>query len=310
MRRAIIVLVGSVMMLGGWTCNIPRWEFNWRTFRFERVGPRRRPAGPVKPSTAADADAGKRKTERPAPQIPERTVPAATTDQAGELAAIEKERLYRLYLSTGKANEAVPAENTYVVRKAPVAKLAELLVLLYPGEGPGGRPDVRYVIYRNRDVWREARRFAELLDHAGSVGETAVNRLWREALDELYATEFPRKVAPEKRFRIITALNRLINDPGVDLSIRWAAGLITGHLFSRYDPKDHLTAGASLALAGRLVRDRPFQSMVVRYHQIRQLASRGEKLKAAKLARETLDYFRGLQKTLCYQMIQHQAQRK
>lgn len=297
MRRIAFALMGSLVILGGWTCSMPRYEFNWRTFRFERVGPRSRADAPAQTARQADAN------RRDAPSSSDSS-PAAAGPMADVTAIAERGRLYRLYLVAGQADADIPPENVCVVRRAPLGKLAAVMSLLYPGEGPGGGRDVRHIIYRNREVWQYARQFASRLDEVGPAGQqSGGHQLWSDALDELYKTEFPRKVQPGPRLRIVGMLNRLANDPSADRDIRWAGSVIAAHLFTRYEPKDYQIADATLALAGEFVDSGTFQFMVIRYHQVRQLESRGMKSRARREAKQALQQSQAWRGTTCWEMM-------
>jgi len=204
-------------------------------------------------------------------------------------------------------SDTVPAENVYVAHHAPVEKLAELVQLLYPGKGPGGSDRVQFIVYADAGVWGSAKRFAELLDHAGSV-ESSLGQLWPDALGRLYKSNFPRKLDRQDRTLVMNMFNRIAGGQSSDPDLRWGSGVIMAHLAARYDPKDYTTASAALALADKVVRRGGYREMVIRYHRIRHLIARGRRVKAVQAraiakAREALDAYHAFRNTSCYQMI-------
>jgi len=289
MRRAICILISAAVIVTCGACCGPRWQYNWYTFRFERIGPRDKHRQTAGTTARAPQPAGNVAQE-----------PVAPKKRTGD------GRDYRLYFTAGAEVADLPAENVFVVRSAPVAKLAELIGLLYPGLGPGGRPEVQYIIYSDIDVWRSARGFAEQLDtrasDTGSAGD-----MWRQAIDGLYASAFPRKLERQKRLRIVKLLNRVGRDRSANHDVRWAAAIIKSHLFVRYDPKDYSVAGAALAEAGKTVQHGDYRAMVVRYHHIKQLVAGGRKRDAVTKARRTLKDYAQFRNTSCYGMIRAAA---
>lgn len=280
MRRTIVILIGLTLFLGSGGCRLHRWDFNWHTFRFERVGRRQTREQTVPPPARTDVAKPTPRADRPAVEAPE-----------------GKPVAYRLYLARDSSADTLPEEIVYDVKQAPVEKLAAVIQLLYPGKGPAGSTARQCIIYNDIDVWDAAKAMAGRLD--APTGDA----VWHKALAELYETQFPRKLGPQKRLRIINMLNRLARSRLADPDIRWAAAIITSHLSSRYDPKDHPTAGAALAEADRAARRGSFRAMVVRYHLVRQLIARGSKVKAIRTARDAADAYTEFRGTLCYQTL-------
>ena len=285
-----LVAAATLAVVG---CGPSRWEFNWATFRFERVGPRvqasqRREGLPEEPKEAAESG-----TQGP-----------QGSATKGEEAAISPGRLYRLYLTVEESVEGVPAESIYVVRHAPVAILAEVLALCYPGDGPGGSPRTRYILYTDAEVWEGARRFAGRLDEGPAAGG------WREALDALYATAFPRMLDLREHGRVVPLLRRVAGEGSADADLRWASGIILAQLCLHHEPREFAAAEAALDEAGKVMPANSYEAMVVRYHQIKLMLVRGARTQGAAKAQEALNQFRGLEHTTCYQMIRELARKR
>ncbi len=303
-KKVLILLVSILPVLGGWQCNWRRYEFNWQTFRFEQVGmSNRRPAAQSKSPQELVKEQGQ--------------IPPKSTEPKQELSPKERRsllagRVYRLYLGRGDTNSGIPAENFVVIKYAPVDKLAELLSLVYPGEGPGGSVRLRFILYKDAEIWTQAKKFAKHIDvkvwRAEQTGQNDSD--WQTAIGMIYASEFPRKLDPDVRFKIISRLNRIVSDPQIDSPDRWASAIIIAYLNSEYDPRDFTAANANLSLAGRIIRGREYQMLVVCYHQIRLMYERGERLQAKKLCQQSLDSFRALENTECYQSILNMLNRK
>jgi len=288
MRSAIVIL--GVLLTAASVGGCRGQDFNWDTFRFERTSPRDRSSEPVTmrvPPPAARPE--------PAPR-PRRE---AVDDERG--------RIYRLYVTRNAELEAETGARVQVVGDAPVEKLADILWLMYPGEGPGGSRDTRYIVYLNSEVRDLAAAYAGLLD----VGEPAEgeggNAVWAEALSALYASEFPRKLDQASRLRAVGRLERVAQDPQAERELRWGAGILLWYVNTRFDPKDRAAASTGLALAARAATGDAYGTMVVRLHEIRDLMARKTGMRAMQKAREALVEFESLNGTACYKMIESVA---
>ncbi len=289
MRIDRIFVIVLSCLVGGLACQSS--EFNWRTFRFEQVGPRNRPL--ITAETEDDVDMG---------QIPPPAQKSAPNLKPSRQSALEKGELFRLYLGDESAQPMVPSEDFYLVRNAPLDKLAELLVLLYPGEGPGGNPNKRIVIYKNEQVWEQARTFAPRLDAAAEIvgGESSD---WAQALSLLYRSEYPRKLDATTRDKVISLFNQVIEDTSEDAGVRWAAVVLSSMLHVRFEPRDYSAAEAVLGEGENFIRGTDYRAMVMRYHHLRLLLARGQKLTARKQAMDAMNYFQNWQNTDCYDLI-------
>ncbi len=214
--------------------------------------------------------------------------------------AIEQGRVYRLYIASSDAKISVPEENLYIVKNAPPEKLAEILSLLFPAEGPGRSPNMSFLLYKNQDVWTKAIDFASKLDVSDA---SAVGDPWQNGLALLYKSKFPRKLSPQDRYKITLQMNRVLNDTKRNSEIRWASGIIIAALNVRFSPKDYTLAGATLGLSSRIISEENYEMMVIQYHQIVELSLQGKKTQSQAYARETLDTYRNWSNTACFELI-------
>ena len=258
-------------------------EYNWRTMRFERVGPRSR--------FITKTSAEQNKTLEDMGQIPEK---AQVSPQAKP--PISSLDVYRLYISDQSQQKGQGWQDFYIVRNAPPEKLAELLAMLFPGQGPGGSERTRWIVYTDDTTASKAQDFARYLDASGKSN-------WDQALGYLYASSFPRKMDTDTRYRIVSLLNRVMADRSQKSDLRWSAGIIAANLYTYYDPKDFIAASASLAQSSGTVSKSDYKNMVVRYHQLRLLQSKGLKSSARMQAQEALSEFQKWENTDCYQFI-------
>lgn len=297
MRKNICWMLIATVMVGVMGCGTDSQEFNWKTFRWERVGPRDRPR-----FAAAD--------EAFPEQIPESGMvkPHLTEKQQS---AFSKSQIIRLYICE-KTPTSIGQGSYYLATQAPVDKLADLLAILYPAQGPGGSEKIRYLLYRDEAIWERAKKFAERLDEAAIEQGTYVvgQGSWPTALGLLYGSEYPRKLAPETRKRVISHLNHVIGDESADREIRWAAAVLAGNLHGRFDPKDFVSASATFVEAMGFAPGDEFEALVVRYHHIQLLMVMNQPIKAKKQAIDALNYFQRWRNTECYERIGIAAKEK
>jgi hypothetical protein len=239
----------------------------------------------------------------------------AETVEAKEPSVGEVAQGYRLGLLNAQAQPAKgPAENedevNYRVKNAPVDKLAALLVVLYPGEGPGGSATEQFILYKSAEIGRQARQLAERLDPGTFANSSGSAQTWKLAIEELYRTEFPLKLEPERRLTVVSLLHRVLNDEFADRDLRWSAGILASYLYTRYNPKDMLTARAALGFAGRLIKGDDYKTMVTKYHLIRLSELEGNKKQMKREALEALRAHKNLENTSCFQMIRELGQKK
>ena len=304
-----------------------RYEFNRRTFRFERVGPRPRPTvasteepapapgkegemGRIPPRTGPGGTFHTINGQRISPRTEPGTGPVALTPK--QKSAYVRGRVQRLYIGDPTAESTIAPENLFVPKQTTPNPVAELLVVVFPGQGPGGSDRLRYLLYSNDEVWSRAKAFVRRLDvaplkpDAGSDGRNT----WDQAIGLVYGSEFPRRMDPQVRFRAVGLLNQVMADRSADLDLRWAAGLIAANLQSRFDPKDSIAASALLSRTSELVRGSDYRALVVRYHYLRQLEARDQKLTLRKKAEECLKTYRRWEDTDCYQFIRNYLESK
>ncbi len=296
-RKLIITLVVILPVLTGGQCNCHRYEFNWQTFRFERVGKRLPQIRPDKQT--------REKLVKQQEIIPPK---GKQTEHLGRLSQKQKRsilagRVFRLYLGNKGTSEGIPDENLVIIGNACVDKLAELLELVYPGEGPGGSMRLRFILYRDGNIWQQAKEFAKELDVPMWKKDMEEDDDWKVSIGMIYGTRFPRKINPEMRFKILSRLNRLIKNPNNSIKRRWAGTIIASEINSRFEPRDFIAAGANLLLGEKIARGNSYWLLVTDYHRIKLLQMKREKLKMRRLCQETLDKYRVLENTECYQMI-------
>jgi hypothetical protein len=302
MRKRIIP---ALLIAVFWTtpgCQSGSREFNWQTFRYEQVGPRvvYRPAA-EKPRTLEDLGEFPASARKPAP----------VTSAEQDLAYL-KTQTFRLYIGSELPKQSEAGENFCLARKAPVDKLADVLSLLYPAQGPGGSETFRYLLYRNEDVLSQAKNMAERLDAAPIVldadhSPTVDQSSWELALGFLYGSDYPRKLDPALRSRVVLLLNQVIENPAADRQLRWAAAILAGNLQARFEPKDYVVAGATFSRAADFTPGPSYQAMVARFHAVRLLLARNQQLTAKNQAMNAVDYFRDWQYTECYEYLRNVA---
>ncbi len=302
-KKILILLVAILPVLTGGRCNCHRYEFNWQTFRFERLGHRL-------PQIRQDKQT-REKLVREQKTIP----PKGSSYQQNNLSRKEKKvlisaRLYRLYMGSKSAESAIPEENLIILRHAPTDKLAELLEMLCPGEGPGGSVRLRFILYRDPTIWEQAKQFATKLDvPVWKRGKIEPNN-WNTAIGMIYATHFPRKLEPEMRFKILSRLNQVITEQANDIKLRWASAIIAANINSQFEPRDLIAARAYLERAEKLARGNNYLALVTKYHEIKLLQLKRNKIKMMQLCQKTLDRYRLLENTECYQIILNILRRK
>jgi hypothetical protein len=277
-------------MVGVMGCQSDSREFNWRTFKFEQVGPRNHPR-----IVAEDEEFPE--------QIPESGMPKPNLT-AKQQTAYEKSQILRLYICSEKP-KSIAEDSYYLATQAPVDKLADLLENLFPAQGPGGSEKIRYLLYRNDVVWERAMKFASRLDVPPMDSSIYMSGqgAWESALGLLYGSEYPRKLDPETRKRVISNLNHVVSDESADRETRWAAAILAGNLHARFDPKDFVSADATFGEASELVPGDEFESLVVRYHHIHLLVAMNQPLKAKKQAIDAMNYFQKWENTECYERL-------
>lgn len=309
-RSAIIVAWGCLAALGP---GCGQYEFNRRTFRFEQVGPRSRPA--VRAGAEAPADASAQTNATMGEQIPPPAAKAPVRLSPRQKATFEKGKVFTLYLGDESVEKKPGQSDLYLVKQATPDKLAELLVLLFPGDGPGGSVRLRFISYSDEQTWAQAMAFASRLDVAAiriqpgiGLPETAAE--WDLAIGLVYGSEFPRKMDPDIRFRAVSLLNHILKDPGAGAEQRWAAGILAATLQTRFEPRDLVAASATLSQTLRLTSKQDYKALVIRYHYIRQLMARGQTLTARRHAQDALNYFQGLDDTNCYRFLRTIVEQK
>lgn len=290
----MLILACSVPFWAG-GCQPVRWEFNRETFRYERVGPRDRPAPVDTPATQPAV------AETDSPRKPAHRQVRATK----RTAIARSDGSYRLGIVQGQPSveRSEQSNYDYAAQSTSPGKLAALLVVLFPGQGPGGNETERYIIYNSAEVWREAIDFLPRLDPAKVKPAANVPQAWPKALNTLYASRFPVKLERQQRSEILSMLHRVLNDHTADRELRWAAGIIAAGVHSRYHPQDHLTARAALGVAERAVVGLDYQSLVVRYHRIKLLMAEGSKRQARHEVREVFREYPQFKKTACCRIM-------
>jgi hypothetical protein len=280
MKRLICFLV---ILLGISGCRTEQSEFNWRTFRWERTAPRQR----------YDAN-----TESELGTIPQAAIKPDPRSSQREDKALEKTQMYRLYLSSKSRKVTVNSEDVVILHEGPILKLAEVLSLIYPGQGPGGVDPV-YFYYRNETVCEMAKLMAEKFDLAsGTVPEA-----WKSALVELTETEFPRKLSGNQRQKIVSKFREASRNSGNEKIVRWAGCVIAAELLSEYDPRDLSGAKELLKQAETYYGGSDFHAMVVRYYRIKILMDEGKKIPVKQEAQDALNYFQMWENTEVYEKI-------
>lgn len=290
MRKNTIFMVLLGLIVGGLGCRSDSQEFNWRTFKYEQVGPRNHPR-----IVAEDEEFPE--------QIPESGMPKPNLT-AKQQTAYEKSQVLRLYLCSERPR-SLEEGSFYLASQAPIDKMADLLATLYPAEGPGGSETIRYLLYRNEGVWERAMRFAGRLDVPAMDSSIYISGqgAWETAVGLLYGSEYPRKLDPETRKRVISNLNHLIGDESAEREIRWAAAILAGTLHARFDPKDFILADATFGEAAGFAPGDEFEALVVRYHHIHLLATMGQPLKAKKQAIDAMNFFQRWENTQAYERV-------
>ncbi|MFA5863615.1 MAG: hypothetical protein WC975_02905 [Phycisphaerae bacterium] len=304
MRWKFLILAVGFVGLGSLGCQSGSYEYNWRTLRFEQVGPRARYQIDVsheKKGSAEDEDMG---------QIPPPGNPSGGELTRKQQSAFAKGRLYRFYLGDQTVDKNASMPELYVVRQTTPDKLAELLSLIYPGQGPGGSDRLRFIIYADEKILEKAQSFASRLDVPAQKNKPENLSDWDLAIGLIYGSEFPRKLDSDARFRIVSMLNRIMDDRSAQVAVRWAAGIIASDLYSRFDPRDSVAASATLSRLSKVVRGQDYKAMVVRYHHLQQLMARGQTLTAKKQAQDALNYFQKWEDTNCYQSIRNIVEQK
>jgi hypothetical protein len=300
-----------------WGCESgSRYEFNRRTFRFERVGPRSRPLNRTGTETAGGGQESAAGNLTEGEQIP----PPATRTPANlsqrQKGVVERSRVTILYLGNETVQKKPGQQDLYVVRQTTPDKLAELLVLLYPGDGPGGSDRLRFISYAGDRVWEMARAAAPSFDVApqkiepGATLDVGAAGRWNLALGLIYGSDFPRRIESDARFRILSLLNQIVKDLSAPADRRWAAAVLAAALQTRYEPRDFVAASATLSQALRFTGRQDYRALVVRYHYIRQLLARGQALAARKQAQDALNYFQSQEDTNCYQFLRTIVEQK
>ncbi len=306
MRRDIFIFTAIL----GWAfcagCQSNQsYEFNWRTFRFEAVGPRERPQA----TTAREGELE---------QIPPSAQKTSAQMTQKQKTVYEKGEIHRFYIGDSTTSKNTTDENIYIVKQTTPDKLAETLGLLYPGQGPGGSDRLRFLLYSDEGTWEKAKAFAARLDVAaqqvkpdGSLAGDVKNLPeWDQAIGLIYGSEFPRRVDPETRVRITSLLNHVLEDPSAGTDLRWGAAIISATLNARFDPKDYIAASAALSQGLRLAGKQDYKAMVIRYHYIKQLLAREQKLTAKKQAQDFLNYFQSWENTDCYHFVRAIVEQK
>jgi hypothetical protein len=306
MQRNIFIFLA---VLGGACCagceSNRSQEFNWRTFRFEAVGPRERPQKTVAKEGELD-------------QIPPPAQKTSAQMTSKQKKVYEKGEINRLYIGDATASKDASADNLYIAKQTTPDKLAELLTLLYPGQGPGGSDRLRFLLYSDETTWEKAKAFAPRLDVAAQqikpdgtpVVDTKTLPEWDLAIGLIYGSEFPRRVDPDIRVRVISLLNHVLEYPSAQADLRWGAAIISSNLNARFDPKDYIAASATLSQGLRLTGKQDYKAMVIRYHHIKQLLGREQKLTARKQAQDFLNYFQNWDTTDCYHFVQTIVEQK
>jgi len=288
------------------------YEFNRRTMRFERVGPRSRPQA-VSETEEPEVTAAEEVKNGP---IPERGYNPKKNMSQKQQTNFAQGEVFRLYLGDESAKSSISGQNLYVLKQASSDKLAELLGWLFVSEGPGGSKRLSFLMYSEEETWSQAKNFAPLLDvgardlRSSQFAAAADISNWEMAIGLIYGSDFPRQLDSDVRFRATSLLNQVLKDPGEKVEIRWAAGIIASTLQARYQPKDFVAARALLSQTDELVGGQNYRSLVVRYHYINQLMARDQKLTARKQAQDTLNTFQSLSHTDCYQAIRRIVDRK
>jgi len=304
-RLACYILIAALgTVLGG--CQTEALEFNWRTFRFERVTPRSQgptaapAASQPAPATAVAPTSAKATPEAGAESV-SKSQPAFRT-WSPETDKIKRGMLYRLHLIQDQLEPGLPPENCLVVRGVPVTKVAAVLAILCPGEGPVAGVNIQNMIYRDPAMWQEARSMAEALVPPPN-GKRAEPEPWFTALLALYQADFPRRLTPPERIKIVQPLQTMVYEPRIKVEDRWAAAVLAAHLLVRYEPKDYIAAGELLGQAELLAGGSVHRTLIVRYHEIKCRLAQGDRQSAKALADRTLEEFRGLENSTCYQSI-------
>ncbi len=314
MRITIFILLAGFVL--GVSAGCSEYEYNRRTMRFERVGPRPRPqVASGTQETAANSEADS-ENEPEIGQVPPPATRAPANMSTKQRRSFAKGEIYRLYIGDESSKETLSPQNLYLVKQTSPEKLAELLVMLYPAEGPGGSKRLSFLLYSNQEIWDRAKAMAPRLDVAPQQTESGKLSLnkgltpWDQAIGLIYGSDFPRQMDSDVRFRVTNLLNQIIKDPAEKTELRWAAGVIAGTLQTRFNPKDYVAAKALLSQAGNFARGRDFKALVIRYHYIRQLAARGQDLAAQKQAQDALNEFQTWENTYCYQSIRRMMEQK
>jgi hypothetical protein len=287
-NKKIHLLIAGVVMVSALGCRTESSEFNWKTFRWEQVGPRNHPR-----IIAEDGELIEQMPESPKPNL-----------TAKRQTAFAKSQIVRLYLCS-KTPTSIEEGSYYLTKNAPVDKLSDLLSILYPGEGPGGSEEIRYMLYRSDAVWERAKAFASVLDISSIDKGTYVTDQgsWETALGLLYGSEYPRKLDAGTRARIVSHLTHVTQDVSADRRIRWAAAILAGNLSARFDPKDYVLADAMFGEATELSPGDEFESMVTQYHHISLLVVMKQQLRAKKQAIDALNFYQRWASTECYERI-------
>jgi hypothetical protein len=295
-KRMIIPIVIAAVYCAG--CQSGRQEFNWKTFRFERLGPRdvyRPKAETGEPSTLEELGTMPPPGRSTTPEL----------SGAGRQSAYERSQICRLYISRQPPKSFAEGEYSYVAKWAPVDRLSEILVLLYPAQGPGGDERIRYLLYRSENVMEKAKAMAVRLDvQAIGVNEARGDiSTWNLALGLLYSSEFPRKIDVNRRAHVVALLNQVIENPTEDSHMRWAAALIAGHLEMMYSPQDYVLAGASFSRSLDFTSGPSYEGMASQYHMAKLLLVRHQRISAKKQAMDALNFYQKWESTECYERL-------
>jgi hypothetical protein len=290
-----MMVIGFIALLG---CSSATQEYNWQTGRFEQVGPRdvyRHPA----------------KTERTLDDLGD--FPASPAKVAKpQPTANQQNRTYRLYVGSKLPQQSQADENFYLAKQAPVSKLTEVLAVLYPGQGPGGSKDFRYMLYRNHSTLKDAVKMAALLDVAPLDFENTSKLAgdqshFENALGFLYGSDFPRKLDINVRAKIILLLDQVIENPALDRKLRWSAAILAGNLLARFGPRNYIRAKDNFSRASEFIPGDSYESLVAKFHSVQILMTNNQALTAKQQAMRAVNYFQNLQTTECYEYLRNIA---
>lgn len=300
MQKRLMIPILAALFCSG--CQSDRQEFNWKTFRFERVGPR----DVYRPKTEADRPTTLEELGMMPP--PGRTTTPELSG-TGRQSAYERSQICRLYISKEPPKSFAEGEYSYVAKWAPVDRLSEILVLLYPAQGPGGDERVRYLLYRSETVMEKAKFMASHLDvPAIGINEAKGDVLtWNLAIGLLYSSEFPRKIDVNRRSHVIALLNQVIENPAEDSTIRWASAIIAGYLEMQYSPQDFVLAGASVSRSLDFTSGPSYEGLVSQYHLAKLLLMRHQQLTLKKQAMDALNFYQRWENTECYERLRGMA---